>query len=91
MMNLPSCSDTIVPQDLPARLSEVLQPAIDASLPYGRGEKGLSGAFREEISVSVVGGQWGQRFPSGGKGWLAEVLIPEIVETTWVRSSDHGT
>ena len=34
-MNLPSCSDTIVPQDVPARLSEVLQPAIDASLPYG--------------------------------------------------------
>ena len=90
-MNLSSCSDTIVTQDLPARLSEDLQPAIDASLPYGRGEKGLSGAFREEISVSVVGGQWGQRFPSGGKGWLAQVLIPEIVETTRVRSSDHGT
>ena len=90
-MNLPSCSDTIVPQDLPARLSEDLQPAIDASLPYGGGEKGLPGAFREEISVSVVGVQWVQSVTSGGKGRLAQVLIPEIFETAWVRSSDHRT
>ena len=84
-------SDSIVPQDLPARLREDVQPAIDASLPYGEAKRVYLEPFEKGYPSRLLEDSEGNVSRAAEKAGLHRSSFQRLLKQQGVRSSDHRT
>jgi transcriptional regulator with PAS, ATPase and Fis domain len=84
-------SDSIVPQDLPAKLIEDVQPAIDASLPYGEAKRVYLEPFEKGYLSRLLEDSEGNVSRAAEKAGLHRSSFQRLLKQHGVRSSDHRT
>jgi DNA-binding NtrC family response regulator len=82
-------SDSIVPQDLPVRISEGVQPAIDASLPYGEAKKIYLEPFERGYLSRLLEENGGNVSRAAEQAGLHRSSFQRLLKQHSIRSVDH--